>query len=256
MHRKKGIASSSSSNIVKNGRRNQVSLRPPLLNRNETNKTVNNDKDVVESQSCRLKQSNHEITISEKHQVTNLVESRHNPTNEETSNTVISQQLEETAHLNISIIVKYNCPVFLLIRTDLANSIAKGALSIRTNEDVFAVIKLREQMLGLLLSYSLPWLWLGLETVFQKHISIEDMLDNFNDPCRSQRRQLIGLHSLDSQKVHSPLIYLIPILIQEIQHYSHQIIHCIIVYYIALSDIQRIHFRQSAERPLHPSQVQ
>ena len=90
--------------------------------------------------------------------------------------TILSQKLEK-ARLSANDL--YHSREFSHIRTALAAEIARGALSIRTDRDIFADISLRNQMIDVLLSYSPTWLRVGLETIFQEKLSIKDLLQNF-----------------------------------------------------------------------------
>ena len=50
------------------------------------------------------------------------------------------------------------------IRHSIEAEVNSGKLSIRSDRDVFADVGLRGQIMSLLMSYSTPWLRLGLET--------------------------------------------------------------------------------------------
>jgi hypothetical protein len=52
------------------------------------------------------------------------------------------------------------------IRTIIVKEIARGKLSIRSDRDVTADIQLRKKLVSLLLSYTTPWLRMGLEVMF------------------------------------------------------------------------------------------
>lgn len=56
------------------------------------------------------------------------------------------------------------------IRSRLIQEIARGRLAIRSDHDVTADVRLREQLASLLLSYTLPWLRMGLEATFCESI--------------------------------------------------------------------------------------
>jgi hypothetical protein len=68
-------------------------------------------------------------------------------------------------------------------------------LEIRSDHDVFANVRLRSQMISLLMSYSTPWLRLGLETVFGESIFIETSTKtthvraNVKDSCGVAKHQ-------------------------------------------------------------------
>mmetsp|Transcript_36315 Transcript_36315/g.87585 ORF Transcript_36315/g.87585 Transcript_36315/m.87585 type:complete len:1780 (+) Transcript_36315:1382-6721(+) len=57
-----------------------------------------------------------------------------------------------------------------LIREAIVLDIAKGRLSIRADRDITADLQLRKQLTSLLLSYTTPWLRLGLEVMFSEFI--------------------------------------------------------------------------------------
>lgn len=52
----------------------------------------------------------------------------------------------------------------------IRREVKKGRFALRPDQDVFANLALREKMLNLLLSYSTPWLRVGLETLYGEHI--------------------------------------------------------------------------------------
>ena len=55
----------------------------------------------------------------------------------------------------------------------IASEIRKGRLALRPDQDLFADLTLRDQITSLLLSYSTPWLRLGLEAIFDEPINPE-----------------------------------------------------------------------------------
>jgi len=57
------------------------------------------------------------------------------------------------------------------IRHSIEAEVDSGKLSIRSDRDVFADVGLRGQIMSLLMSYSTPWLRLGLETIFGEILS-------------------------------------------------------------------------------------
>ena len=59
------------------------------------------------------------------------------------------------------------------IRNVLEQEVSSERLSMRSDHDVLANVNLRSQMISLLMSYSVPWLKLGLETVFGESISLD-----------------------------------------------------------------------------------
>ena len=59
------------------------------------------------------------------------------------------------------------------IKTVIHGEIFKGRLSIRTDRDLHSDLSLREELISLLLSYTTPWLRLGLEVFFGECIELE-----------------------------------------------------------------------------------
>lgn len=49
----------------------------------------------------------------------------------------------------------------------IRSEIRKGRLALRSDQDIYANLNLRDKILDLLLSYSTPWLRVGLETLFR-----------------------------------------------------------------------------------------
>lgn len=71
---------------------------------------------------------------------------------------------------------------FLSIRTRLLQEIAVGRLSIRSDRDVTADVHLRQKLTSLLLSYTTPWLRMGLEVMFGECIDCEPKSDPRKGP--------------------------------------------------------------------------
>ena len=67
----------------------------------------------------------------------------------------------------------YTDEEFLSLRYRVEEEIKEGRLSVRRDRDMYADLGLRQQIVGLLLSYSTEWLKLGLETVFGEVISTD-----------------------------------------------------------------------------------
>ena len=63
-------------------------------------------------------------------------------------------------------------------RLALVKEISRGRLSIREDRDVTADIQLRRQLVTLLLSYTTPWLRMGLEVMFDESILPVPMTEN------------------------------------------------------------------------------
>lgn len=72
-------------------------------------------------------------------------------------------------------------------------------LSIRSDHDVFVNVSLRNQMFSMLLSYSTPWLKLGLETVFDVNISIDSISGSLK--TQSDARESLGIQVEAPKKV-------------------------------------------------------
>jgi len=64
------------------------------------------------------------------------------------------------------------------IRTIIVKEIARGKLSIRSDRDVTADVQLRKKLVSLLLSYTTPWLRMGLEVMFGECIEPVPILQN------------------------------------------------------------------------------
>ena len=59
------------------------------------------------------------------------------------------------------------------IRKKIFDEIVKGRLALRSDRDIYADLSLRKQIISLLLSYTTPWLRLGLEVIFGEVFSFE-----------------------------------------------------------------------------------
>lgn len=64
----------------------------------------------------------------------------------------------------------YHSADMVQVRRVVSSEIARGRLLIRKDRDMYADLTLRNQICALLLSYSTPWLRLGLETLFGESI--------------------------------------------------------------------------------------
>jgi abnormal spindle-like microcephaly-associated protein len=60
-----------------------------------------------------------------------------------------------------------------MVQRSINTEVARHRLKLREDRDMYADLTLREQITSLLLSYSTPWLRLGLETIFGEVISPE-----------------------------------------------------------------------------------
>lgn len=66
----------------------------------------------------------------------------------------------------------FNGPEMKRIRKVIRMEVISKRLALRSDHDVLANVNLKSQMISLLLSYSTPWLKLGLETLFGETISL------------------------------------------------------------------------------------
>jgi hypothetical protein len=67
----------------------------------------------------------------------------------------------------------FRTPEVQWMRYTIDNEVHLRRLTIRTDHDVFANVNLRSQLISLLMSYTAPWLRIGLETIFGESISVE-----------------------------------------------------------------------------------
>jgi len=67
----------------------------------------------------------------------------------------------------------YNCAEMQRMMQTIDNEVCSKRLEIRSDHNVFANVNLRGQMVSLLMSYTTPWLKLGLETMFGETITAE-----------------------------------------------------------------------------------
>jgi hypothetical protein len=79
------------------------------------------------------------------------------------------------------------------IRNSIEQEIISKRLSMRSDHDVLANVNLKSQMMSLIMSYSVPWLKLGLETIFHEPIT----LDIVNGPRKKDLliRKSLGIAS-------------------------------------------------------------
>ena len=73
-------------------------------------------------------------------------------------------------------------------RQVLLREIQRGRLALRKDQNIFANLTLRQQMIELLLQYSTPWLRLGLETLFGQAI-LPDQPHHIASPPPETRRE-------------------------------------------------------------------
>lgn len=77
------------------------------------------------------------------------------------------------AHVRAKAIDVFNSENMKMVRQSIDAEVARHRLKLREDRDMYADLTLREQITSLLLSYSTPWLRLGLETIFGEIISPE-----------------------------------------------------------------------------------
>jgi len=85
------------------------------------------------------------------------------------------------------------------MRRAIEGEILSDRISIRSDRDVLADVTLRSQLISLLLSYSTPWLRLGLETIFGEVVTMENLLKSLKE--KSAVRQSLGIDTNFRPKV-------------------------------------------------------
>jgi len=93
----------------------------------------------------------------------------------------------------------FNSPEMQYKKETIEREVLNKRLSIRTDHDAFANVNLRSQMISLLMSYSTPWLRLGLETVFGEAISIGFAEKVIKGQVRT--REALGIIQADPKQV-------------------------------------------------------
>jgi len=91
------------------------------------------------------------------------------PRERQTLRTLLLQR--QGAHVRQMAINFYRGPKMLPIRNSIALDVDNKRMFIRTDPYVLANVNLRSRLVSLLLSYSIPWLRLGLETIFGEVIT-------------------------------------------------------------------------------------
>lgn len=111
----------------------------------------------------------------------------------------IHQSLGEARYKSLGV---YTGGEMKAIRNAIDSEIGRGRLSIRPEFNLYADVTLRKQLLHLLLSYSTPWLRLGLETMFGEAIeSVPVQQRNDGIPIAStQAKGVIRRPSLETQQ--------------------------------------------------------
>ncbi len=93
----------------------------------------------------------------------------------------------------------YNSENMQSMKHIIDNEVDTNRLSVRTDHDAFANVNLRSQLVSLLMSYSTPWLRLGLETIFCEVISIGFAKKSMQGQAKI--RESLGIIQADSKKV-------------------------------------------------------
>ncbi len=93
----------------------------------------------------------------------------------------------------------YNGPEMQSIRTVLVQEILSNRLSMRSDHDVLANVNLKSQMISLIMSYSVPWLKLILETMFGESITLDELTEHRSKDAKI--RKSLGIASPKSKKV-------------------------------------------------------
>ena len=89
----------------------------------------------------------------------------------------------------------YNGPIMVSMKRSIFNEIITDKISLRSDQDVLSNVMLRGQLLDMLMSYSTPWLRLGLEIIFGEVIS-NTSSGNPLSPTKSNSKDI--LHSQKS----------------------------------------------------------
>jgi len=85
----------------------------------------------------------------------------------------------------------YKQPEMLVIQNAIEHEIKSKRLRLKTNPYVLSSVNLRGQLISLLLSYSTPWLCLGLETIFGENIIEEPSPAPVDKECNQLKRPRI-----------------------------------------------------------------
>lgn len=86
-----------------------------------------------------------------------------------------------------------------MMKCVIEEEVRNKSLFIRKDHDVFANVNLRGQLISLLMSYSTPWLRLGLETIFGEVISIGFAESTMRGQVKV--RKSLGIVQADPKKV-------------------------------------------------------
>ena len=93
----------------------------------------------------------------------------------------------------------FNSPEMQRILFSIQDEVYSKRLCIRSDHDVFANVNLRHQMISLLMSYSTPWLKIGLETIFNAVISVN--VDEMSLRGQAKVRASLGIMEQPEKKV-------------------------------------------------------
>jgi hypothetical protein len=92
-------------------------------------------------------------------------------------------------------------------RNVLEREICTNRLSMRSDHDVLANVNLKSQMISLLMSYSTPWLKLGLETIFGETITLDIVTKSMKK--NSEIRKSLGIASPKGKMVRSTYAFIV-----------------------------------------------
>jgi len=99
------------------------------------------------------------------------------PNERQTLKTLLLQR--QGAHTRQMAITFYRGQEMLAIRSAIELDVDNKRLSFRTDPYVLANVNLRSRLISLLFSYSIPWLRLGLETIFGETITVNSLSKSF-----------------------------------------------------------------------------
>lgn len=119
------------------------------------------------------------------------------PTERQTARTLLLQsQQAYTRQIAINL---YRKPEMIDIRYAIELDVKNKLLSFRPDPNVLANVLLHDRLVSLLLSYSVPWLRLGLETIFGRVITETSLSKSLGPESETQR--LSGMRKRGSKKI-------------------------------------------------------
>ena len=125
------------------------------------------------------------------------------PTERQTARTLLLQsQQAYTRQIAINL---YRKPEMIDIRYAIELDVKNKLLSFRPDPNVLANVLLHDRLVSLLLSYSVPWLRLGLETIFGRVITETSLSKSLGPESETQR--LSGMRKRGSKKVNRIYIW-------------------------------------------------